>query len=113
LGLLSKANDAPPTGDRGLEGRINLSRQIYPFFHGIVLEKGQFDEVGKTLSLCGTVCSLSEERVLALLPGRLDKELIAHRLKNSLHCEVPLLFDATSTEEALGFLAPFIDASQS
>ena len=50
---------------------------------------------------------LAPGRVLVLLPGSMDRDLIAHRLKKNLDTEIPLVFSSSDPAEALQKIQPY------
>ena len=58
-------------------------------------------KVTKTMDKAGKVIPLSNGRLLVLLPMRMDRELIAHRLSKSLNAAAVLSFGANSPDEAI------------
>jgi len=62
-------------------------------------EKAGFcKEVSKMLSMTGTVFPLSNGRSMILLPKKLDRELIAHRLSASLKSKILESFETDNSE---------------
>jgi hypothetical protein len=51
---------------------------------------------------------LSSGRCLVLFPESLDRELIAHRLKNNLGTDIPLIFSTGSPAETLQKIRPYL-----
>jgi hypothetical protein len=94
-----------------LEAAIAQYHRINARFNGIVLDlpagtaKGKAEDFNKTVynmvALLGITIVLPSSRSLILLPAPLDKELIAHRLSNSLNTKALMVFKAESPKEAI------------
>jgi hypothetical protein len=103
MGLLRKA--AVKAGDAGYEIREYHKNQ--PSFQGIVLNIPFDPKISRMLSDLGAAFSLSPENTLALIPGALDRELLAHRLSKSLNAPVLFQFQADDPGRALDLLKPY------
>jgi hypothetical protein len=101
-----------------LEAAIAQYNKLNSEFNGIVLDlpagagEGKAEEFNKAVcnmaSLVGLTLALPSGRSLVLFPDPLDKELIAHRLSNSLNAEALLVFKAASPGEALELMGPYL-----
>jgi hypothetical protein len=128
MGLLRKAADKagsePEKNTNGavaepghIEGFIRNFYHTHLFFQGIVLEippenRGETREafgekVSRMVSAFGPVFPLSPENLLVLIPDKLDRELLAHRLSKSLNTRVLFCFQADDPARALALLAPY------
>jgi hypothetical protein len=100
-----------------VEASLVQYHKMNPAFGGIVVdlpetindgEKDEFlQKVSRMTSLFGLVAPLPAGRCVVLLPQRIDRALIAHRLKISLKTGIPESFDANSPREALEILKPY------
>ena len=113
MGLLSKAavrcspGESAKARDDAREF-IEDFQKTNPSFHCIVLENtgelvtaGILGKTGKSRALPGGNC-------LVLAPGRIDRDLLAHRLSKSLAAKLLCRCGAGSAEEALEALAPWL-----
>jgi hypothetical protein len=101
-----------------VEAAIAEYSKINSRFNGIVLDlpagaaEDKAEDFNKAVcnmaALLGITIALPSGRGLILLPGPLDKELIAHRLSNSLHTKALVVFKAESPEEALDFIRSYL-----
>jgi hypothetical protein len=101
-----------------LEAAITQYNKINPQFNGIVLdfpagmaedEAEDFNKmVYNMVSLLGITMILPSRRSLILLPGSLDKEIIAHRISNSLNTKALIVFKSESPGEALDIIRPYL-----
>jgi hypothetical protein len=128
MGLLQKAadkagsepenNTTEAAGDHEyIEGIIRNFHHTQGSFQGIILEippenRGESREVfcekvSLMASAFGQVFPLSPENLLVLIPDKLDRELLAHRLSKSLNTQVPACFSADDPPGALALLAPY------
>jgi hypothetical protein len=103
MGLLSKA--AVKAGDTGYE--IQEFHKNHGSFQGIVLQFSDDKKLSRMVSNFGVAFLLSPENSLVLIPGGMDRELLAHRLSKSLEAPVLYQFQAGEPGEALDLLAPF------
>ena len=132
MGLLSRAEDKspeeqfPPENEtlgeipeaapetNALEEEIAQYHETNAAFHCLVFEHpasagedekaGFCKKVSEMIHKTGVVIPLSLNRPLILLPGAMDRELIAHRISKSLKATPLLSFEADSPENALGKL---------
>jgi hypothetical protein len=101
-----------------LEVAIAQYSKMNAKFNGILLDlpaglgKEEAEKFNKTvynmISLLGITIALPSSRSLILLPGPLDKELIAHRLSNSLNAKALAVFEAENPREALDLIRPYL-----
>jgi hypothetical protein len=101
-----------------LEAAIAQYSKINTQFNGILLDlpagmaKDKTEEFNKTVynmvALLGITVVLPSKRSLILIPGPLDKELIAHRLSKSLNTKALMVFKAGSPGEALDFIRSYL-----
>jgi hypothetical protein len=101
-----------------LEVAIAQYHKINSQFNGIVLDlpdgtakdkaEGFNKVVYNMVALLGITLVLPSGRSLVLLPGPLDKELVAHRLSNSLNARALLVFKAESSREALDLIRSYL-----
>jgi hypothetical protein len=101
-----------------LEVAIAQYNKVNAQFSGILLDlpdgmmKDKAEEFNKAVynmvALLGITIVLPSKRSLILLPGPLDKDLIAHRLSNSLNAKALMVFKAESPGEALGFIRSYL-----
>jgi hypothetical protein len=97
---------------------IKQYHKTNPAFSGVLLNvpeaiseenKKEFSQkLSHMVSLIGITASLRSDNTLILIPRHEDRDLIAHRLKNSLKTNILAAFDADSPEEALETLQPFL-----
>jgi hypothetical protein len=114
----SAASQDPANVSNPLEADIAQYNKLNSEFNGIVLDlpggegQGRAEEFNKAVhnmtSLLGLTLALPSGRSLVLLPGPLDKELVAHRLSKSLNAEALLVFKAASPGEALNLMGPYL-----
>jgi hypothetical protein len=101
-----------------LEAAIAQYNKINSRFNGIVLDlpagtaKDKAEEFNKAVynmtALLGITVALPSGRSLILLPAPLDKELVAHRLSNSLNTKALMVFKAESPGEALDLIRSYL-----
>jgi hypothetical protein len=101
-----------------LEAAIAQYHQINSRFNGIVLDlppgtaEDKAEDFNKTvynmIALLGITIALPSGRSLILFPEPLDKELIAHRLSQSLNTKAPMVFKAESPGEALDLIRSYL-----
>jgi hypothetical protein len=65
-------------------------------------------QVAIMVGVLGASFALPSRRILVLLPPRLDRELIAHRLSTSFATEVLACFEIDSPEKALELIQPYL-----
>jgi hypothetical protein len=119
--LVRKASLASKSGANisgPLEAAIMQYNKVNAQFNGIVLDlpagmaEEEVEDFKKTLynmvALLGITMLLPSGHSLVLLPGTLDKELIAHRLSNSLNAKALMVFEAKNSEEALAFIRSYL-----
>jgi hypothetical protein len=90
-----------------------------PSFQGIILEMpdpagegekaGFMDQVSAMVSSFAVPLTISARRSLVLFPKSMDRELLTHRLVNSLKVQVLYSFEADNPEGALELIQPYID----
>jgi hypothetical protein len=127
MGLLRKAadkagsepekNKPESAGHSGAETAIRNFHAMHFSFQGIVLEippenRGETREAfcekaSRMASAFGLAIPLSRENALMLIPEKLDRELLAHRLSKSLNTRVLYSFQADDPGGALALLAPY------
>jgi hypothetical protein len=101
-----------------LEVAIAQYHKINSRFNGIVLDLpagaagDKAEEFNKAVynmaALLGITLVLPSGRNLVLLPAPLDKELVAHRLSNSLNTKALMVFEAESPGEALDLIRSYL-----
>ncbi|AEF83299.1 hypothetical protein [Leadbettera azotonutricia] len=101
-----------------IEATIKQYHKTNPAFSGILVElpktineedkKGVPLKISHMVSLFGIAAPFPSNHSLILIPRQADRDLIAHRLKNSLKTNILAAFDADSPEEALKTLQPFL-----
>jgi hypothetical protein len=101
-----------------IEATIKQYHKTNPSFSGILVDlpeaikeedkNGFSQKVSHMVSLFGITALLPANNSLILMPRQADRDLIAHRLKNSLKTKILAAFDADSPEEALKTLQPFL-----
>jgi len=96
----------------GLEGILDEYYKMNSSIGGVIIDipkksKSKIKKLSSMVSHFATVEELSSHRYLVLFPESLDQELIAHRLKNSLGNEIPLIFSAGNPAEALQKIQPY------
>jgi hypothetical protein len=101
-----------------LEAAITRYHRINAQFNGILLDlpagvtKGGAEDFNKAVynmvALLGIIEILPSGRSLILLPGPLDKELVAHRLSHSLNVKTLMVFEAGSPGEALNLIQSYL-----
>jgi hypothetical protein len=114
----SPASQQPADISDPLEAAIARYNKMNSRFNGILLDlpaglaEDQAENFNKTVynmtALLGNAIALPSGRSLILLPDLLDKELIAHRLSNSLNAKILLVFKAESPKEALDFIRAYL-----
>jgi hypothetical protein len=109
MGLLSKIEDRSSAAG-SLRSSIIRFHERHSGLNCIVFEnhKGNtfLAQVSGMLSGTGDVVPLSSGRALVLLPGTLDRELIAHRLSKSLNISPLLSFEARESENVINQIKP-------
>jgi hypothetical protein len=96
------------------EAAIAQYNKINSQFNGILLDlpadtAEDFNKaVYNMVTLLGIAVVLPSGRNLILLPGTLDKELVAHRLSKSLNVKALMVFTAESSGEALNFIRSYL-----
>jgi hypothetical protein len=116
MGLLSKASVR--TEPDGLEKKIREYHKENPVFQGMVLvippgEKGKEEadfsqKISRAVSSFGLANPLSPKNCLILIPEKMDRELLAHRLLQSLKTQVLYHFQADDPVRALAELRPYL-----
>jgi hypothetical protein len=113
-----KTND--PAGQIQVEtaDKIRQYHIQHPSFQGILLgslpaENGKTDtdfteRLSRMVSSFGSVLFLPPGNCLALFPGSMDGELLAHRLSKSLHTQVFFHFQADDPGTAIIQLGPYL-----
>jgi hypothetical protein len=101
-----------------LEAVIAQYHKINSRFNGIVLDlpagmaEDKAEDFNKAVynmaALLGITIVLPSSLSLILLPASLDKELIAHRLSNSLNAKALMVFKAESPKEAIGLIRSYL-----
>jgi hypothetical protein len=101
-----------------LEAAIAQYNKMNAKFNGIVLDlpdgmakddaEDFYKSVHGMIALLGIAIVLPSGRSLILLPGPLDKELIAHRLSDSLNTKTPMVFEAENPGEALDLIRSYL-----
>jgi hypothetical protein len=97
-----------------LEAAIAQYNKINLQFNGILLDPPADPEedfnkaVYNMVALMGITMVLPSGCSLILIPGTLDKELIAHRISSSLNAKVLMIFEAGSSKEALDLIRPYL-----
>jgi hypothetical protein len=107
MGLLSKAAVKTGPGPGNTEQKIREYHKNHPAFQGMVLKFPRNDTISRAVSAFGAVLSLSPENSLVLIPGDVDRELLAHRLSKTLKAQVLYQFQADDPGQALSLLAPY------
>jgi hypothetical protein len=112
-----KTKTGAGAGSETTETRIRNFYNTHLSFQGIVLEippenRGETQEafcekVSYMASAFGLVFLLSPANTLVLIPDKLDRELLAHRLSKSLNTRVLYGFQADDPGRALTLLAPY------
>ncbi|MDR1239665.1 MAG: hypothetical protein LBK27_06100 [Treponema sp.] len=103
MGLLSKA--AVKAGDTEYE--VREYHKTHPSFQCLVLEFPWEEKLSRMTANFGVAFPLSPENSLVLIPGGMDRELLAHRLSKSLPARILNQFQAADPGEALELLAPY------
>jgi hypothetical protein len=103
----------------GLFDALTRYHKSYPSFQGTVLEppdtigedeKSDFlRQVSAMVSSFGTVAAFPSRRNLILFPKSMDRELVMHRLTNSLKAKALFAFEADNPDRALELIQPYID----
>ncbi|MDR1863746.1 MAG: hypothetical protein LBQ67_07495 [Treponema sp.] len=123
--ITSNSRTAPPASRPPVIPPDPLERAIAQFnkanspFNGILLElpagmdrdKQKAENFNKAVynmtALLGITIILPSRRSLVLLPHPVDKELIAHRLSNSLNTKALAVFEAKTPREALDLIRSY------
>ena len=124
MGFLSKAEERktpdegkasmPPEpsvlNQRDLEDILKQYQKTNSSIGGLIIDipKEKTSKITAMVSHFALVEELSSNRSLVLFPAYLDRDLIAHRLKNDLDAEIPLIFSAGSPAEALQKIQPYL-----
>lgn len=122
MGLLSKAADdlnvtvsgLRPSGDTAaIQTFIEDFQQNAPSFHCLILAApegngGGVEAAGTMLARFGAVRALPGGNCLALIPGDVDRELIAHRFSLSMNVSVLFQISAESAAEAVQAISPYL-----
>jgi hypothetical protein len=120
--LVRKTPDPAPKSGSDISGPLEAAivqyNKINAQFNGIVLDppagmaEEQAEDFNKMLynmvALLGITMVLPSSHSLILLPGTLDKELIAHRLSRSLNARALMVFEAKSSGEALDLIRSYL-----
>jgi len=111
---LEPSASAEPGHDNGeVEKDLRIFLEQYHVAHstigGMVIDTQEgIEKISSMVSNFALVKELSTRYCLVLLPVSLDWNLIAHRLKNDLNIEIPLVFSAESSAEALRKIQPYL-----
>jgi hypothetical protein len=110
----SPASQHPANIPDPVEAAITQYHKINSQFNGILLDlpAGKAEDFNKTVcnmvTLLGMAVVLPSGRSLILLPGTSDKDLVAHRLSNSLNVKALTVFTAESSGEALDLIRSYL-----
>ena len=107
-----KIDNLQPTND--LEKFLEQYNEINSSLRGMIINfpenlknKDRMDLLSAMVSHFALVKELPSDRCLILFPGSYDQDLIAHRIKNNLKTEIPLIFSAGNTAEAIQKIKPY------
>jgi hypothetical protein len=110
---------ARPEKTEALFDKLTRYHKSYPSFQGIVLEApdliGEDEEnsfsrqVSAMVSSFAAVIAFPSRRSLILFPKSMDRELLMHRLTNSLKTGALFTFEADNPDRALELIQPYID----
>jgi hypothetical protein len=104
------AEDSPSPETHFMEKQITQYHRINADFNCILFDfpdpsaddrDGFCEKVSGMIAATGTIIPLSSGRPLILLPAAKDRELIAHRLSQSLGAQTLLSFEAHGPEEVI------------
>ena len=112
MGLLSKAADK-----YGSITRSSVKKEVRSFmksyaktngsFHCIIIKAG-YTTVSGMVSHIGSAWDMGNGKCLVLVPRAMDRQLLAHRLSESLSAGILCQYAAASPDEALTTLASFL-----
>jgi hypothetical protein len=102
-----------------LKNEIIKYCNTYTSVHGIVLARPKnYDEkkegetfnqqVNRIVAALGSSVSLPSGRVLVLFSNTIDRDLLAHRLSNSMETEASVVFIADDVETVVNEIRPFL-----
>jgi hypothetical protein len=103
-------------GQPELEQKLREYHKNHPSFQGIILAAPPGDEkntelffqtASQMVRFFGELFPLSPENGLILVPGNMDRELLAHRLSKSLNTRIVCHFQADDPGAALSLLGPY------
>ena len=104
MGLLSKAVEKNGGGVRSfIENYSNITESF-----NIIFIKADAEAVNGMVSHLGKVMKIGKGNSLVLIPPDLDRQLLAHRISNSLDAPVLYQSAADSGDEAFKAIVPFL-----
>ncbi|MCL2094314.1 MAG: hypothetical protein FWH12_09015 [Treponema sp.] len=103
--------------NRTLQGMLQHYMEHHPVFNCILFEnpvlvEGQYpesmyDNIAAMIGEAGVVIPMPDERPLVLLPIKIDRELLLHRISKSLHAEPLISFESNNISTALSRINSF------